>query len=324
MNARVIPAIHTALAAGGFFAAFMTGVLLHYEKLTTQSQGIGEWLPSALDVIGRYFPERAVFQLCAALAAWFHIAIVIIWYLLTRAPRDGPLRPSLPELVFAVGLVRTALLAGIIYIPKQDDHDSHDFCFAGYLLTTGIWFYGLCEGLGAGNAAKHLQEQEDDDEDDAEDAGLELNILPRHGSIKSREKQHQSHQRPSDHDDDDDDHKKHRRSMVAAGHRLRRQIAVAYALLFVPLGHYMMQQRVYGTPGAASKYALFEWLAILLDIAFDGVSVREFDGLELRVLAYPHHYRDGTDDDAADNDEDHDSEEAPLGGSVPREKRHYV
>lgn len=108
-------------------------------------------------------------------------------------------------------------------------------------------------------------------------------------------------------EDKEDSSKRYRKPHATEGYKLRKQIAITYALLFIPLGHYMMQTRVYGLSGAVSKYAIFEWLAIILDIAFDGVAMKEFNGLELKVLAYPYpsHYNGSLGDEKDENlDED--------------------
>lgn len=277
---------------------------MHYTKLT-QPFGIGEWLPSALVVIGRYFPERSIFQIFAALASWFHIGIVVIWYFITKTPNS-----KVPELVFASGLVRTVFLAGIIYIPSQDDHDTHDKCFAGYLLMTGIWFYGLLTFTGGTQDGAQQMKGENVDQSASEiaDSEADMSILPRHEqTIKSREKPSSKLGHEQNEEDKEDSSKRYRKPHATEGYKLRKQIAITYALLFIPLGHYMMQTRVYGLSGAVSKYAIFEWLAIILDIAFDGVAMKEFNGLELKVLAYPYpsHYNGSLGDEKDENlDED--------------------
>lgn len=66
-------------------------------------------------------------------------------------------------------------------------------------------------------------------------------------------------------------------------HLYRTRIAKWYCLLFIPLLHYFTQHRLYQVPGAYSKYAIFEWLAVALDLLFDAVATVEFESLELRV-----------------------------------------
>lgn len=66
--------------------------------------------------------------------------------------------------------------------------------------------------------------------------------------------------------------------------KYRRRIAQSFVFAFIPLGHYLVQHRLYQIPGAYSMYALFEWLMVILDIAFDAVSILEFQGLEIQVF----------------------------------------
>ncbi|KAA8899907.1 hypothetical protein TRICI_006277 [Trichomonascus ciferrii] len=66
--------------------------------------------------------------------------------------------------------------------------------------------------------------------------------------------------------------------------KYRRRIAQSFVFAFIPLGHYLIQHRLYQVPGAYSKYALFEWLMVVLDIAFDAVSIFEFQGLEIQTF----------------------------------------
>lgn len=66
--------------------------------------------------------------------------------------------------------------------------------------------------------------------------------------------------------------------------KYRRGIAQAFVLSFVPLGHYLVQHRLYQVSGAYSKYAFLEWVMAILDLAFDSVSIYEFQGLEFQIF----------------------------------------
>ncbi|SDA02991.1 BZ3500_MvSof-1268-A1-R1_Chr11-1g03251 [Microbotryum saponariae] len=52
----------------------------------------------------------------------------------------------------------------------------------------------------------------------------------------------------------------------------------------VPLVYYYIQHKVHRLPGAYSKYALFEWGLILLDVAFDAVSILDVARLEIKIV----------------------------------------
>lgn len=186
-------------------------------------------MPSVTTIVGRYFPERAAFQLVAAITGGIRFTVVVIWYLLIRPdPIDSSsdlskFNSRVPVLVFSVGLLRAFALGGLIYIPVVDDHDMHDFCLTVYLSLTLVWFFSL------------------------------IQLTKRAGNGVS--------------------------SMY------RRRIAMGYCVLFVPLLHYFTQHKLYQVAGAYSKYAVFEWIALALDLGFDLVAVVEFEGLEIRVYA---------------------------------------
>ncbi|SCV73348.1 BQ2448_7274 [Microbotryum intermedium] len=54
--------------------------------------------------------------------------------------------------------------------------------------------------------------------------------------------------------------------------------------MLVPLVYYYIQHKVHRIAGAYSKYALFEWSLILLDVAFDAVSILDVSSLEIRII----------------------------------------
>lgn len=318
--------------------AFVVAIALHYSKLIKQV-GSDEWLPSMLTVISQFFPERALFQITAALASSFHIAMVFIWYYLTRPSSvaqntDGSARlksshyqlkdvtdifsGKLPNFIFLAGIVRTIFLAGIIYIPLPDDHDTHDFCLAGYLLMTTAWFYGMLKFTSGDKsiADSDVMILSDEMKKIIDNFGVEPEAsatLPLHnddgtwtdlGEEKKSEVDEIARLRA------EVNGRRNKQRLPTAGFSSRKKIAFAYASLAIPLVHYMIQHRVYRTAGSYSKYAIFEWVAIVLDVAFDAVSALEFEGLELRVVNAP---------DSLKEDDEEDEE-------VHREegKSHYV
>lgn len=279
----MLPLLHTCLGIGGFVVAAAISIFLHYSKIV-ELQGPGEWLPSSMLIIGRFFPERAVFQILAALASSSHLTIILLWYLITRSRKS-----KFPEFICFSGLVRTAFLAGIIYVPSPDDHELHDVCVAGYLFMTFIWFQGLLRfssgssqltletGLGL-SLPNHSQ-----------DVGKNADSPPTASTDKEDEKMESylyQQEKALLHNGDANLRK------PTSGYAIRKQLATAYYILFIPLCHYMLQYRIYRNEGSYSKYAFFEWMAVFLDIGFDAVSALEFDGLEFRVIALPQNYND--------------------------------
>lgn len=284
----MLPLFHTFLGFGAFMIAAVVSVFLHYFKII-ELQGPGEWLPSCMLIVGGFFPERAIFQILAAVASSSHLTIIFLWYLITRSKKS-----KLPEFICFSGLVRTAFLAGIIYVPSPDDHELHDICVAGYLFMTFIWFQGLLKfssgssqltlesGLGL-SLPKHKQDVGENSDDstivstDKEDEKMESYL---HQQERLRLQNGDSNSKKP-----------------TSGYAIRKQLAAAYYILFIPLCHYMLQYRVYRVPGSYSRYAFFEWVAVLLDIGFDAVSALEFDGLEFRVVALPQGYEDESPDE---------------------------
>lgn len=317
--------------------AFFIGMYLHYSKLI-EAQGANEWLPSGLVLIGQYFPERSIFQITAAIASSFHIAIVLIWYYITKSETS-----KLPGLICIAGVIRSICLTGIIYIPTPDDHDTHDMCLAGYLLMTAAWFYGMLKfssGSSRSSSASVLQLEDAYSTTQDSDSEPE-SLLPRHYKddikFKARERlAGNSGSTPTEEDSTVNQPNPEAfiqssikkaindvRRPPTNGYLIRKRVAMAYFFVSILLGHYMIQKRVYRVEGVLSKYAFFEWIAIFLDIAFDAVSVLEFEGLELRVVSL-----------SVDLDLDHDYpgtlENKKSSSSVNDEKilekshRHYV
>ncbi|KAI1325588.1 Frag1/DRAM/Sfk1 family protein [Xylariaceae sp. FL0255] len=74
--------------------------------------------------------------------------------------------------------------------------------------------------------------------------------------------------------------------------RYRRCIATTFFATIIPMLYYYTQHKVHRVPGAYTKYAFFEWSLILYDVAFDAVTVLDFDCFEL-VIKSIHGYSHG-------------------------------
>jgi len=87
--------------------------------------------------IGDRYPERSLFQLFIALTSGPRFALVFLWYLLTARPGAFA-----PKFVASVGLIRSLLCGGWVYITSTDDHDYHDIFMISYLVFTLPWTLG--------------------------------------------------------------------------------------------------------------------------------------------------------------------------------------
>ncbi|KAL2753233.1 hypothetical protein ACRALDRAFT_1065427 [Sodiomyces alcalophilus JCM 7366] len=65
--------------------------------------------------------------------------------------------------------------------------------------------------------------------------------------------------------------------------RYRKIIAGSFFGTLVPLIYFFIQHKVHRVPGAYTTYAFFEWALILFDVAFDTVSILDFDTFEVVV-----------------------------------------
>ncbi|RYO76819.1 hypothetical protein DL766_010076 [Monosporascus sp. MC13-8B] len=63
----------------------------------------------------------------------------------------------------------------------------------------------------------------------------------------------------------------------------RKRLAAAFFATIIPLVYLYIQHKVHRVPGAYTKYAFCEWLLIILDVAFDAVTVYDFSSLEIVV-----------------------------------------
>ncbi|KAK7754419.1 Protein cwh43 [Diatrype stigma] len=83
--------------------------------------------------------------------------------------------------------------------------------------------------------------------------------------------------------------------------KYRKCFAVAFFSAIVPMVYLYIQHKTYRVAGAYTKYALLEWSLILLDVAFDAITVFDFSCLEIIV-----------------RDSQRDSQDLSNGGGSPR------
>ncbi|KAH0609548.1 uncharacterized protein H6S33_013034 [Morchella sextelata] len=130
---------HTTVAYCAFFSALIVGMWLHFHKIV-QNEHYGypdEWFPSVSATIGDRYPERSIFQLFIAVTSGPRFALVFMWYILTARPGRFA-----PKFVGCIGLMRTFLCGGWVYITSTDDHDWHDIFMISYLVLTLPWTIG--------------------------------------------------------------------------------------------------------------------------------------------------------------------------------------
>ncbi|KAJ9665937.1 Protein cwh43 [Coniosporium apollinis] len=65
--------------------------------------------------------------------------------------------------------------------------------------------------------------------------------------------------------------------------KYRKILAGAFFGTLVPLVYFFIQHKVHKVSGAYTTYAFFEWSLVLLDVAFDAVTVLDFEGFEIVV-----------------------------------------
>lgn len=126
---------------------------LHLHKIV-QNEHYGypdEWFPSVSATIGDRYPERSIFQVLIAVTSGPRFALVALWYLLTA--QNGTFAP---KFVAFVGLTRTFLCGGWVYVTSTDDHGWHEIFMILYLVFTLPWTLG-CIALSPMNkkAIKH-------------------------------------------------------------------------------------------------------------------------------------------------------------------------
>ncbi|OAX36230.1 hypothetical protein K503DRAFT_867724 [Rhizopogon vinicolor AM-OR11-026] len=153
INASHVVATHTYLALIAFGAALFLGCVLHYKKIV--KNGVAgypdEWFPSVSATIGDWYPERNVFQILIALTSGPRFILVSLQYFLTQSPNT-----SWPGFLFVVGIIRTLLCGGWVYITSNDDHDVHDVLMIMYILSNVPWMWGgvLCTPIGHAKARR--------------------------------------------------------------------------------------------------------------------------------------------------------------------------
>ncbi|KAF2685590.1 calcofluor white hypersensitive protein [Lentithecium fluviatile CBS 122367] len=65
--------------------------------------------------------------------------------------------------------------------------------------------------------------------------------------------------------------------------KYRKYFSGAFFATIVPLVYFFIQHKVHRVAGAYTTYAFFEWALVLLDVAFDAVTVVEFQNFEIVV-----------------------------------------
>ncbi|KAF1956537.1 calcofluor white hypersensitive protein-like protein [Byssothecium circinans] len=65
--------------------------------------------------------------------------------------------------------------------------------------------------------------------------------------------------------------------------KYRKFFSGAFYTMILPLIYFFIQHKVHRVAGAYTTYAFFEWMLVLLDVAFDAVTVCEFQNLEITI-----------------------------------------
>jgi len=175
---------------------------------------------------GDWYPERNIFQILIAICSGPRFVLIFLWYLLTV--RRGT---ALPKIIAAIGILRTFLCGGWVYVTSTDDHGFHDIAMIGYLLCTLPWTLGV------------------------------ISMSP----------------------------------LNPRALKYRKWIAGSFFATLVPLIYFFIQHKVHKVPGGMSHnptwlipaytiYAFFEWSLVLLDAAFDAVSIIDFQKFEFQVV----------------------------------------
>ncbi|EIW84131.1 hypothetical protein CONPUDRAFT_119753 [Coniophora puteana RWD-64-598 SS2] len=69
--------------------------------------------------------------------------------------------------------------------------------------------------------------------------------------------------------------------------RRRRVISTLFFASIIPMVYFFVQHKVYGIPGAYTRYSFFEWALILLDVAYDSIIGTDLSESNLRVAIGP-------------------------------------
>ncbi|TRM66791.1 Frag1/DRAM/Sfk1 family-domain-containing protein [Schizophyllum amplum] len=133
----LVARVHTVLALAAFGSALVLGCMLHYKKIV--KNGVAgwpkEWWPSVSATIGDWYPERSVFQILIALTAGPRFALVYMLYYVHHSTT-----------LLVIGVLRTFMCGGWVYITSTDGPDVHDACMIAYVVLTLPWMIGgvLC------------------------------------------------------------------------------------------------------------------------------------------------------------------------------------
>ncbi|KAI8982030.1 Frag1/DRAM/Sfk1 family-domain-containing protein [Mycotypha africana] len=65
--------------------------------------------------------------------------------------------------------------------------------------------------------------------------------------------------------------------------KLRKYLILAFFGTLPFMIHFFIQHKIHRVPGAYTLYALLEWSLILYDVAFDAMTLYDFENLELRL-----------------------------------------
>ncbi|CAC19769.2 glycosylceramide biosynthesis protein Cwh43 [Schizosaccharomyces pombe] len=135
-SAQYVALVHTICSFAAFFIPLALALYTHYYQVV-KNEFYGypeEWFPSVSATIGDWYPERSVFQWLIALTATPRLLVLLLWFTLS-----GISRPSV-IITTALGVLRTALCGGWVYVTSTDDHDWHDIFMIGYLISNAPWF----------------------------------------------------------------------------------------------------------------------------------------------------------------------------------------
>ncbi|KAF2666706.1 calcofluor white hypersensitive protein [Microthyrium microscopicum] len=61
----------------------------------------------------------------------------------------------------------------------------------------------------------------------------------------------------------------------------RRRFGAGFFIALIPLTYYFLQHKIHHVAGAYTKYALFEWAVVLIDVGFDATTMYDFSGFEI-------------------------------------------
>ncbi|EPY53363.1 glycosylceramide biosynthesis protein [Schizosaccharomyces cryophilus OY26] len=135
-SAQYVAAVHIICSLAAFLVPLGLTLYYHYHEVVKNEffSYPDEWFPSVSATIGDWYPERAAFQYLIALAATPRMLVLMLWFSLS-----GSKKPSV-VITTIIGVLRTALCGGWVYVTSTDDHDMHDVFMIAYLLMNAPWF----------------------------------------------------------------------------------------------------------------------------------------------------------------------------------------